>query len=222
MKLLRITADGLPLFKEKLDICLYAQQRVSEEHQELLHPLFSNIYLNPTNAFIGINASGKTSVLKVVLTALGIVNNEPINHIETRDILDDTKKAVLNIFFYSEAAKEICRLETTITSKKTKTEGTVYSIVSEKLWSKQTDEITTRKTLLDFDGKEPVMVRSGKEDFLSDDVSIMIARNKKTGENTRIVNLLLFTNINVLPFSEDIPAEVITFLDPTIESLHFV
>lgn len=37
----------------------------------------------------------------------------------------------------------------------------------------------------------------------------------------RIVNLLRFTNINVLPFSEDIPTEIITFLDPTIESLHF-
>ena len=37
----------------------------------------------------------------------------------------------------------------------------------------------------------------------------------------RIVNLLKYTNENVLPFSEDIPAEVITFLDPTIERLHF-
>lgn len=49
----------------------------------------------------------------------------------------------------------------------------------------------------------------------------MIARNKKTGEHIRVVNLLSYTNINVLPFSEDIPAEVITYLDPTIESLHF-
>lgn len=32
------------------------------------------------------------------------------------------------------------------------------------------------------------MVRSGQEDFLSDDVSIMIAWNKKTGENMRVVN----------------------------------
>ena len=54
MKLLRITADGLPLFKEKLDICFYAQQRVSEEQKEQLHPLFSNVYLNPANGFIWI------------------------------------------------------------------------------------------------------------------------------------------------------------------------
>ena len=220
MKLLRITAEGLPLFKEKLDICFYAQQRVSEDQKGVLHSLFSNIYLNPANGFIGINASGKTSVLKVILLVLDIINNEPINHIKTRDILGDAKRALLNIYFYSEVNKEICRLESVITSKKTKTEGIVYSIASEKIWSKQEDGIATRKSLLDFDGKEPVMVRSGREDFLSDDVSIMIARNKKTGENTRVVNLLLFTNINVLLFPEDIPAEVITYLDPTIESLH--
>ena len=64
MKLLRITAEGLPLFKEKLDLIFYAQQRVRDEDKENLHLLFSNVYLNPANAFIGINASGKTSVLR--------------------------------------------------------------------------------------------------------------------------------------------------------------
>ena len=221
MKLLRVTADGVPLFKEKLDICFYAQQRVSEEQKDILYLLFSNIYLNPANGFIGINASGKTSVLKLILLSLGIINNEPINHIETKDILGNTGKAVLNIFFYSESNKEICRLETMITSKQTKTEGTVYRILSEILWLKQADEVITRKSMLDFEGKDPVMIRSEKEDFLSDDVSIMIARNKKTGENMRVVNLLQFTNINVLPFADNIPAEVITYLDPTIESLRF-
>lgn len=221
MKLLRATAEGLPLFKEKLDICFYAQQRISEEQKEQLHPLFSNVYLNPATGFIGINASGKTSVLKVILLILGIMNNEPINHIDTRDILGDAKKTVLNIFFYSETNKEVCRLETVVAARKTKTEGIIYSIISERIWSKKTEEIIARKAMLDFDGKEPIMVRSGQEDFLSDDVSIMIALNKKTGENIRIVDLLLFTNINVLPFSEGIPAEVITYLDPTVESLYF-
>ena len=215
------SAEGLPLFKEKLDICFYAQQRISEEQKEQLHPLFSNVYLNPATGFIGINASGKTSVLKVILLILGIMNNEPINHIDTRDILGDAKKTVLNIFFYSETNKEVCRLETVVAARKTKTEGIIYSIISERIWSKKTEEIIARKAMLDFDGKEPIMVRSGQEDFLSDDVSIMIALNKKTGENIRIVDLLLFTNINVLPFSEGIPAEVITYLDPTVESLYF-
>ena len=221
MKLLRIMAEGLPLFKGKLDINFYAQQRVAEEDKNILYPLFSNIYLNSANGFIGINASGKTSVLKVILLVLELLNNEPINHIETKDILGYSKEIKLNTYFFSRSSKEICRLETIITAGKSKSEGDVYSIVSETLWTKDVVEVVTRKSMLDFDGREPAMVRSSREEFLPDDVSIMIARNKKTKEHIRIVNLLKFTNVNVLPFSENIPAEVIAFLDPTIESLHF-
>lgn len=221
MKLLRITAEGLPLFKEKLDLNFYAQQRVANEHKNILCPLFSNIYLNSANGFIGINASGKTSVLKVILLVLEMINNEPINHIETRDILGDAQKVKLNSYFFSRKTKEICRLETIITSRKSKQEGANYSIISESLWTKKADEVTTRKAMLSFDGREPVIIRSSREEFLSDDVSIMIAKNKKTKEHMRIVDLLKYTNVNVLPFSEEIPKEVITFLDPTIESLYF-
>ena len=221
MKLLRVTAQGLPLFKEKLDLPFYAQQRVAEEDKINLYSLFSNIYLNPSNTFIGINASGKTSVLKVLLLALGIINNEPINHINTKEILGNTDKAVLNVYFYSETNNEICRLETVITSENTRIEGAVYRIVSESLWSKKVEEVTTRKAMLDFDGRKPIIVRDEQESFLSDDVSIMIAYNKKTGEHIKVVSLLHLTNINVLPVSEGIPAEIISYLDPTIENLYF-
>lgn len=221
MKLLRITAEGLPLFKEKLDLCFYAQQRVTADHKEGLYPLFSNIYLNPTNGFIGINASGKTSVLKIILLVLEMIDNEPINHIETRDILGGLKRVVLNTYFFSEKVGEICRLETCITSEKSKSEGVIYSIISEKIWVKKINGVKTRRGMLDFDSKEPALIRSGQEDFLSDDVSIMIARNKKTKEYIRTVNLLGLTNVNVLPFLEDISTEIIAFLDPTIESLYF-
>ena len=122
MKVLRITAQGLPLFKDTLDLSFYAQQRVADDDKDLLYPLFSNVYMNCANAFIGINAAGKTSVLKVILLALNLLNNQPINHMETKDILGETKETVINIFFHSET-KEICRLETVITSEKSKTES---------------------------------------------------------------------------------------------------
>ena len=87
MKLLKIVAKGLPLFKGDTEIGFTVLQRVSEEDKNRLIPLFSNVYLNPTEAIIGINASGKTSVIKVILLALGIVNSEPINHLACKDIL---------------------------------------------------------------------------------------------------------------------------------------
>lgn len=219
MKVLRITAQGLPLFREELDISFFAQQRVADDDKDLLYPLFANVYMNCANAFIGINAAGKTSVLKVILLALNLLDNQPINHIETKDILGDTNKAVINIYFHSEA-KEICRLETVITSKKSKTEEICYEIVEETLWAKSQEAVTARKNLTDFSGYEPVAVRK-EEEFLSDDVSIIIAHNKKKKERMEIVSLLSFTNINVLPFADEIPVEVISFLDPTIEKLCF-
>lgn len=44
---------------------------------------------------------------------------------------------------------------------------------------KKVEEVTTRKAMLDFEEREPVIVRDEQESFLSDDVSIMIAYNKK-------------------------------------------
>ena len=219
MKVLRITAQGLPLFKEELDISFFAQQRVADDDKDLLHPLFSNVYLNCSNAFIGINAAGKTSVLKVILLALNLLNNQPINHIETKDILGDTDEAVINTYFHSET-KEICRLETVITSEKSKTDSIYYKIVKETLWAKSQEAVIARKNLTDFSAYEPVVVRK-EEAFLSDDVSIIIAHNKKKRERMDIVSLLSYTNVNVLPFAEEIPIEIISFLDPTVEKLCF-
>ena len=219
MKLLKITAEGLPLFKEKLDLTFYAQQRVNEDDKEVLYPLFSSIYLNPANGFIGINASGKTSVLKVILVILNMLNNEPLNHIEGIDILGDAKTVVFNSFFYAEENQEIGRLETVVISRKTVTNDRQYSIISEKLWLKKAAETITLKEIVNFTGKTPVIIRNEQEEFLSEDVSIMIAYNKKIKEHINVANLLLFTNINVFPFPLDISPEVITFLDPTIEKL---
>ena len=67
MKIFRITAQGLPLFKEDMDICFYTQQRVSEDDRNNLYNLIDNYYLHSACAFIGINASGKTSVLSYIL-----------------------------------------------------------------------------------------------------------------------------------------------------------
>lgn len=221
MKLLRIIAEGLPLFKDKLDINFCAQQRVSEEQKRSLYPLFSHVFLNQCCGFIGLNASGKTSILKVILLAIDILNNKPINHISTKEILGDTKKAHLSIYFYSEFEHEISLLDITITFNNGRGDGLAYSIVSETLITKKASTECSRQNLFKFSSSANKTIRQGNEDFLPDDVSIMIARNKRTHETLTVENLLLYTNMNVLPISKSISPEIITFLDPTIESLYF-
>ena len=220
MKILRITAQGLPLFKEEMDICFYTQQRVSEDDKNNLYNLIDNYYLHSACAFIGINASGKTFVLKVINLALNIIKNEPINYVEAKTILGGSEKATIRTYFYDKR-KYICCLETVITAKKAKTGEYVYSILSERLWEKPIASVKSKKYLTDFDGIEPVDSRNSNEAYLSDDVSFIIAHNRKVNDTVDVFSLLSYTNVNVLPFTEDIPLEVIAFLDPTIEKLCF-
>ena len=220
MKILRITVNGLPLFKQELDLLFYTQQRVSEDDKEKLYKIEPNYYLHTACAFIGINASGKTSVLKVINLALNILRNEPINHVESRNILGGCENASFKICFFDNK-RNICCLETVVKSKKAKAGGYVYSIVEEKLWEKPISSVKSKKYLTDFTAISPIAVRNTEEAYLPDDVSFIIAQNKKTNDRIDVFSLLSYTNINVLPFTDDIPLEVITFLDPTIERLCF-
>lgn len=220
MKILRITVNGLPLFKQELDLLFYTQQRVSEDDKEKLYKIEPNYYLHTACAFIGINASGKTSVLKVINLALNMLRNEPINHVESRNILGGCENASFKICFFDNK-RNICCLETVVKSKKAKAGGYVYSIVEEKLWEKPVSSVKSKKYLTDFSGLRPIAARNTDEAYLPADVSFIIAHNKKTNDRIDVFSLLSYTNINVLPFTDDIPLEVITFLDPTIEKLCF-
>ena len=219
MKLLRIKAKRLPLFKETLDIFFYAKQRIMEDDKENLYNLFSNIYINPTEAIIGINASGKTSALKVILLALNLINNEPINHIDTKEVLGNSKNVELSVYFYS-SENEICKLKTKISAYEENEERT-YKITEEYLWKKNVKSIKTKADIFDFKDISPFITRNENEEFLSEDVSIMISYNKKIKGNFYFISMLSFTNMNILPVSEEIPLSVIKFLDPTIEKLYF-
>ena len=220
MKILRITVNGLPLFKQELDLLFYTQQRVSEDDKEKLYKIEPNYYLHTACAFIGINASGKTSVLKVINLALNILRNEPINHVESRNILGGCENASFKICFFDNK-RNICCLETVVKSKKAKAGGYVYSIVEEKLWEKPVSSVKSKKYLTDFTAISPIAVRNTEEAYLPDDVSFIIAHNKKANDKIDVFSLLSYTNNNILPFTEDIPLEVIAFLDPTIEKLYF-
>ena len=223
MKLLGITAKGLPLFKDELVITFYAQQRVAEMDRDQLYCLWqdSRFYVNNVEALIGINASGKTSALKLILLVLNLLNNEPINHIETREILGQAKKVTLNTCFYSDN-DEICRLETVIGSFLDNSRETKYEIKEETLWKKPANSVKTKRGLLDFDGIAPAATRSNEEIFLPNDVSIIIAYNKQYNQHVQVEDLLSLTNVNVLPVSENIPLDIVAFLDPTVESLSFI
>ena len=219
MKILRIKAKGLPLFDGEIDINFLAQQRVDELSKENLYHLYGDFYLNTACVFAGINASGKTSLLKVIDLAINILKNEPINHVTSKDILMGASNVLFDIAFLDKN-NSVYLLEASIITKKTKGNGYIYSIEKENLYKKPVSDAKTKKELTDFSKYNPISKRSD-ELYLPDDVSMIIAYNKSNKESIELFNLVSYTNFNVLPYLNDVPLEVISFLDPNIESLFF-
>ena len=135
MKILKILIEKLPHFKNNLDIDFVARQRVEDDDKEQLFNVFSNIYTNPALALIGINASGKTTILKVISFVIELLNNKPLNSISSKDILDEidsNQGVVFSAYFYHENI--IYKLKTTIGKKENPADGSAkFVILDEKI-----------------------------------------------------------------------------------------
>lgn len=222
MKLLKLSVKALPNFKNNLDIDFMAQQRVDDNDKTRLIHLFSNLYTNPIFAFIGINASGKTTILKVLSFAAGLLNNVPVNSMESREILndmDENKSVVFVAYFHHQ--NMVYKLQTVIGKKVNHIESSVkFRILDETLWSKDVHKIKTKKSIYDFCDSEIGMRRNQEEQYLMDDVSIMVAFNKKHETNLSFFDMSESTDYNYLNVLGKFPKEILTFLDPGIEYLN--
>ena len=223
MKILKIMANGLNLFSNNLEIDFTTIQRVRNDKSEMLYKISPQIYQNNAIAFIGINASGKTTTLKVISFIMQMLNNEPINKIENNTILNGlTKqdKVVFDIYF-TDSLDYIYRLQTTIVNKFNDEIENKFIIENEQLWRKNLKTIKTKKSIFDFTNIKPIQHRKGDEEFLPDDVSIMISLNKKYNTKIYFKDLINWTNINLIRILGDFPQELITFLDSSIEYLKY-
>ena len=220
MKLLKIKANGLPLFNQTCEIDFMATQRVSPDNMEKMNLLFSkgskNFFLNNVISFIGINASGKTTILKLITFVCKMLNNEGINHISCNEILDGMNSGD-NVVFdtYFSVENSICLLHTRIAKEEKR-----FLIKEESLKVKSFAKIKSKADIFVFDDAETVLVRDNDEAFLLDDVSIMVAYNKKIKDPLVVTDMLQYTNTNKLSISHDCPPELIAFFDPSVEYLH--
>ena len=224
MRILKIKANGLKLFPNDLEVDFTTTQRVRNDKSEMLYKISPQIYQNNAIAFVGINASGKTTTLKVISFVIEMLNNKSISNIKNNDILNgliEKDKIVFEIYF-SVLSNSIYKLETTIIKNELSDKiENKFIIESEQLWQKDIKSIKTKKSIFDFTKLKPIQHRKGDEEYLPDDVSIMISLNKKNNTKIYFEDLLNWTNINLIRVVGDFPHELITFLDSSIEYLKF-
>lgn len=223
MRLLKIFIQNMPRFKGDIDIDFITKQRVAEDDKEKLFHVFSNsktsIYTNQAISFIGLNASGKTTILKAISFVINLLNNEALNNIKSKEILNDLsegEKVKIISFFYND--NSIYKLETIIAKKINQVDNEEKLIITEeRLWEKDANKVKTKKNIFDFNDSNIRIERNEKEQFLLNDVSVMIAINKEKQSNFPVRDMLMWTNHNMLNILGRFPKELLTFLDPSIE-----
>lgn len=221
MKLLKISVSGLPLFPNKCEIDFLALQRVARDDAEKMGRIFSTssqcFYQNNVLSFIGINASGKTSILKLITFVCRMLSNESINSIPYGEVLDglnDGQQVTFDVYFYAEDGT-LNLLHTIIERSAGR-----FVISDEYLKSKSCSKTKNKSNIFDFSNTNLALKRNNDEAFLLDDVSIMVAFNKSCKDSLIIMDMLHHTNVNQLSISEDCPPELIAFFDPSVEYLH--
>lgn len=221
MRILRIEADGIFLFNGKIVIDFNAEQRVYPDNAAMLYNPFGSTYTNNVLSFVGVNASGKTTSLKLISFVMSLLNAEAINNIGAKAVLERSKKVSLKTYFYDEN-KGICLLETVIGVTKEEGAADRYTILDEELYIRKAGSITSKTNLFEFSDDNLFKSRDVSQEqfmFLKDDVSIVIALGK-TG-NVFFRDLTEWTDFNILNSFGNFPIELIQFLDPSIEYIRF-
>lgn len=222
MKVLKIKIDGLDIFENStFDLDFFAENRVYEDTG--LCKLFSNIYSQNLMSIVGINASGKTTTLRLVSFIIKtVLQNRHLNYFNTENPIDIDG---LNFTLYYNIEDRVVEISSWIK----RNELNSYYFTEEILKERKISSIKSKEDLFNFSNTEPFIKRSdindSGSDFLSEDVSVNSAYLKKSFGQSNMLGLLVIdytqlTNINYLdPSIKEIPVELTTFLDSSVEYL---
>ncbi|MGM0792458.1 MAG: AAA family ATPase [Bacillota bacterium] len=226
--LLKTRIQGLKLFKDgHLDLDLITIKKVTspEIDEHIVEHLFGSVYKQNILALAGVNASGKTTVLKLVTIMLELfIQNKSLDSVSNNEVLEhlEDKCTFINTFYSENKVFEL-------TSMINRNDNGKLEFQSEILKIKEIKSNTSKEKLFNFEGITPDRTREDIEKlamgYLRGDTSIFMQVLKEAGvlNGTRyIYDMTQYTNFNIFGTLSTIPAGYVRYLDPDIEEIEFL
>ena len=220
VKILRIRYENIPLFHNGcFEFSFMAEDRVSDPTQ--VFQLRKNLYTQKLTALVGINASGKTSALKLIyLAMLILLRRASLNELHYgKEFLQDGTTITID-FCHGDSCYELH----SIIGKRapSRSMGTELYFKEEQLFKKPLASIKSKKDALYFDQTRLALQRSQLPKdalgFLKFDDSIVISIMTDC-QLPAIRSLIAFINNNALMLYGQFASEVLHAFDSNLEML---
>ena len=219
IKILRIRYENIPLFHDGcFEFSFMAEDRVSDPTQ--VFQLRKNLYTQKLIGLAGINASGKTSALKLIYFAMSILlNRKSLNEIPYgSELLQDGTTLILD-FCYQNMRYE---LRSTIGRATPSHDVDIeFYFKEEFLFKKTLASMKSKKDLFYFDDIVPMIRRSrlpsATLDFLKDDDSVVTGIIRS--QSSLLRSLIGAVNINFWRPKESPATEILHAFDANLDEL---
>ena len=218
MKIICVELENLRHFQDsKFKVDFFATDKVFEDNY--LYKISNSVYSQTIIGFIGLNATGKTTALRLLKIALKIIiYNADLNSFETATNLLKDGTIIRTTFFHNE---KFYRLESVIGCQNESAYGKEQKFFykEEILVSKSKSEIHSRKELTNFQGEKLLRSELSKnvKDYLPDSQSFVNPIIK--GNNCFVGDNLIFNYINMMSAFGNTPTPIIELFDENIEQL---
>jgi len=228
MKIVKVLVKEIDCYKNNtFEIDLLAEKKVYQKDIETnnVKNLVNSIYKLNTISLVGINASGKTTTLKILADVINLfLENNSLDYEDIHLSNYFRETILLETYIYDEKNKKLYKLISKIEKNDAK-HRLVFK--DEQLYIKKILNNTTRKNFFDFDKINSSIVRSEiKSDFLKVEDSIFSSvLNKDSANNIPMLyDMSHKTNFNFLYVHEhlNLPMSFVNYLDPSIESFQVI
>lgn len=222
MKVLKVRISGLSMYQSDLDIDFYASQRNSEESKQELMDINGKVFANPVIEFAGLNGSGKTVTLNLLVFILSMLNGNPLNGIgmyfnKIKGYMD-RKPFTSEVWYFLDG--DIIHLKTIIgMGEDLDQSGEDRLIILDEELSRYTRKQGGKVDWLDPAKYRTLEMRPKDNPYLPQDVSMNGALVTEKEKRIRLINDIPSTQNNRMLLVQNIPVELIRFLDPNIEKL---
>ena len=234
VELLKVNVKGTNLYKNKqMTFDLLNQQRITLEEKEMMNQIFLNNCIAPVNAIVGVNATGKSTTLQLLMVAINLfVEGRPVyrTNLATQQMIEcffkTEKNLVFETYLYHRSKNEI--IELTSELEYTAEMNEIF-FKNEILKKKPVNKTLKKKEIYEFGHITPEIVRKNinKEKqnvFITDDLSIIsMAVNNKVQQ---LYSLSLNEKIEFKPLIEltdtDEKISIIKYFDTSIASIRFL